>query len=82
MSDDEKPVCVPSVLLPMIICFIFPPLFVLIHEFKKPVPFENPNNIFLSFLLTCFMYFPGLVHGLSLMRKEGTWTDNYVGGAL
>ena len=44
MSDDEKPVCVPSVLLPMIICFIFPPLFVLIHEYKKPVPFEKPNN--------------------------------------
>ena len=80
--SDEKPVCVPSVLLPMIICFIFPPLFVFIHELKKPIPFSNAKSIFLNLLLTCFMYFPGLVHGLSLMRKEGTWTDNYVGGAL
>lgn len=79
---DEQSICVPSVLLPLIICFIFPPLFVFVHEFKKSVPFSNGKSIFVNFLLTCFMYFPGLVHGLSLMRKEGTWTDNYVGGAL
>ena len=30
-------------------------------------------------ILTCFMYFPGLIHGLSLIRSEGTWTDNYHG---
>lgn len=81
-QEKDKPVCIPSVLGPMLLCFIFPPLFVFVHELKKDPPFQKPQQIFLSMLMTFFMYFPGLIHGLSLIRKEGTWTDNYVGGGL
>ena len=79
MSDSEKPICIPSVLGPMVICFLFPPAFVFLHEMRKDPPFSNAFNIFVSIILTCFLYFPGLIHGLSLMRTEGTWTDNYSG---
>ena len=79
---EENTYCVPSVLGPMILCFIFPPLFVFLHELRKDKPFEKGRQIFLNFLLTCFMYFPGLIHGLSLIRSEGTWTDNYSGTSI
>jgi uncharacterized membrane protein YqaE (UPF0057 family) len=79
MSDSEKPICIPSVLGPMAVCFIFPPAFVFLHEMRKDPPFKNGHNIFVSIILTCFLYFPGLIHGLSLMRSEGTWTNNYAG---
>ena len=78
-ESSEKPICIPSVLGPMVICFIFPPAFVFMHEMRKDPPFSNTHNIFVGVILTCFMYFPGLIHGLSLIRSEGTWTDNYHG---
>ena len=81
-SNKDNPVCIPSVLGPMIVCFIFPPLFVFLHELKKNPPFQKPQQIFLNMILTSALYFPGLIHGLSLIRTEGTWTDNYSGGGL
>lgn len=82
MLSEEDTVCIPSVLGPMIICFIFPPAFVFMHELRKDNPFENAFQIFVSLVLTCFFYFPGLVHGLSIIRSEGTWTDNYSGQGI
>ena len=76
---NQSPICVPSVLGPMIMCFVFPPLFVMAHElFKDPVH-RNLNNILISFLLTSLFYFPGLLHAMNLLRHEGTWVDNYSG---
>lgn len=81
-EDRSKPVCVPSVLGPLILCFICPPLFVIVHEVKKPRPFSNGFNIIMSFLFTSLFYFPGVIHSLSIIRNEGTWTDNYTGNGL
>ena len=64
MSDSEKPICIPSVLGPMVVCFLFPPAFVFLHEMRKDPPFSNAFNIFVSIILTCFLYFPGLIHSL------------------
>ena len=76
---NQSPICVPSVLGPMIMCFIFPPLFVIAHEVYKEEKHRNLNNILINFLLTTFFYFPGLLHAMNLLRHEGTWVDNYSG---
>ena len=76
---NQQPICIPSVLGPMLMCFLFPPLFVLVHEISKPSGKQNFINLFVNFLLTTMFYFPGLIHGMQLMRSEGTWVDNYSG---
>jgi len=76
---NQSPICVPSVLGPMMLCFIFPPFFVIAHELLKDARHRNLNNILVSFLLTSLFYFPGLMHGMNLLRHEGTWVDNYSG---
>jgi len=76
---NEGAICVPSVLGPMIMALIFPPIFVIMHELRKDSKHTNINNIFMSLLLTSLFYFPGLIHSMNLIRKEGTWTDNYSG---
>jgi hypothetical protein len=76
---NQDPICVPSVLGPMLICFLFPPFFVIAHELYKEPNNRNLNNIIISIILTSLFYFPGLIFGMSLMRTEGTWVDNYSG---
>ncbi len=76
---NQQPICVPSVLGPMIMCLVFPPLYVIVHEIRKGLGQQNIYNIFASLILTSMFYFPGLIHGMNLMRYEGTWTDNYSG---
>ena len=82
MSSKKGTICVPSVMGPMLLCFFFPPAFVFMHEFRKERPFQNPFQIFVSIILTCFFYFPGLIYGLSIIRTEGTWSDNYSGQGI
>jgi uncharacterized membrane protein YqaE (UPF0057 family) len=76
---NQQPICIPSVLGPMLMCIFFPPLYVFMHELRKSPPFQNIFNLFTSLILTSLFYFPGLIHGMSLMRTEGTWSDNYSG---
>ena len=75
----STPICIPSVLGPMIICLLFPPLFVTIHEICKDTQHQNFYNIIRSIILTCCFYFPGLIYSLGLIRREGSWNDNYSG---
>ena len=76
---NQQPICVPSVLGPMIMCFVFPPVFVLFHELRKDDGKQNLNNVLISFILTSMFYFPGLIHGMNLIRYEGSWNNNYDG---
>lgn len=69
---NRKPICIPSQLKDLVIIIIYPPLWVFLKEFNKKKPFENLVSIMISFVLTCFFYFPGLIHAMSILRKEGT----------
>ena len=66
----SSPICIPSQLGDLVIMTIYPPIYVFMNEYYHPEPF-NIMKIIISFILTCFFYFPGLVHALELMRTRG-----------
>ena len=68
---NQKPICFPPELGSMIILLVFPPLFVILKEIKSKPPLQNVGRIIISFILTSMMYFPGLIHAMSILRTDG-----------
>lgn len=61
-------ICLPKD-LPDYLCMIaFPPLYAFIHQKRRD--FKNINKIIICFILTCFMYFPGLIYAMKLHVEE------------
>ena len=67
----NSPICFPPELGSMILILMFPPLFVFMKEFKADPPFKNFGRIIINFILTSMLYFPGLIHAMSILRKDG-----------
>lgn len=55
-------VCVPTSLNDFVMMILYPPLYVFFNQRAKG--FKNIWQILLSFILTSFFYFPGLIHAL------------------
>ena len=62
------PFCYPSNLFDYLLALIMPPLYVIIHEYRRG--FENPMNIFRNLILTGIFYFPGFMHAMFLLTTE------------
>tara|TARA_B100000035_G_C20790316_1_gene460935 strand:- start:33 stop:395 length:363 start_codon:yes stop_codon:yes gene_type:complete len=56
--------CLPAVFTDILLIVFYPPLFVFFHQKNKN--FENVLQIVTNFILTCFFYFPGLLHALHI----------------
>tara|TARA_B100000989_G_C19477296_1_gene443502 strand:+ start:307 stop:618 length:312 start_codon:yes stop_codon:yes gene_type:complete len=70
-------VCLPAELPKYIIMVIFPPLYVIMDQYKKGFP--RFDKIIVSIVLTSLFYFPGLLHALSIIEcgaySDSTTTD-------
>ena len=64
-------ICIPTVLKDISLLVIFPPLWVLIKELTNKNSFPNFYRIILNIVLTSMFYFPGLIHGMLIMRDDG-----------
>jgi uncharacterized membrane protein YqaE (UPF0057 family) len=62
-------ICFPRNLPKYILMVIFPPLYFIIDQFEKGFP--RIDKIIMSFILTAFFYFPGLIHALSDIDCQG-----------
>lgn len=71
--------CVPKELPNYIILVIFPPLYVFIKEMQSG--FKRVDRIIINFILTSCFYFPGLLHGLTVLRC-GSLRDTNGGPAV
>ena len=54
--------CVPTSLNDFVMMILYPPVYIFFVQ--KDKGFENIWQILLSFVLTSFFYFPGLIHAL------------------
>jgi len=63
--------CYPSMIKDVFLMVLFPPLWVILKEIYSPVPFQNIVRIIFSLVFTSCFYFPGLIHAMSIFRKEG-----------
>ena len=63
-------ICFPSKLYDQIMAVIFPPLYVIVHEYRKTPKFKNMVNIFKNIILTSIFYIPGLMHAMYLMNSD------------
>ena len=59
--------CLPKDFSSILILIAFPPLFVFINEYKNG--FKRIDRIIINFILTSCFYFPGLLHGLSILSS-------------
>ena len=66
-------ICLPAELPKYIIMVIFPPLYVIMDQYKKGFP--RFDKIIVSFVLTSLFYFPGLLHALSIIEC-GAYSDS------
>lgn len=55
-------VCVPTSLNDFVLMILYPPAYIFFVQ--KNNGYKNIWQIFLSFILTSFFYFPGLIHGI------------------
>ena len=62
---------VPSIIKDVFLMVLFPPLWVILKEIYSPVPLQNIVRIIFSLVFTSCFYFPGLIHAMSIFRKEG-----------
>ena len=69
LTDEETKYCIPTSLFDFIAIVFFPPLYVFLKE--KDNGFKKFTRIIISFLLTSFFYFPGVMYSLSIYRYEG-----------
>ena len=67
-NSDSKALCYPAQLPDFILALIMPPLYALIHEYRKG--FTNPMNIFKNLILTSIFYFPGFMHAMYLANND------------
>ena len=57
-------ICIPKELPQYLIMIAFPPLYVFRHQMKRN--FNDISKIITCFILTCCMYFPGLIYAMNL----------------
>ena len=69
LDDEETKYCFPTSIFDFIAIVLFPPLYVFLKE--KDNGFKKFTRIIISFLLTSFFYFPGVMYALSIYRNEG-----------
>lgn len=55
----------------LILLILFPPFYVFLNE--KENGFKNKGAIVMSFIMTCFFYFPGLIHGLMYKHRRNQY---------
>ena len=67
-NKDSEKLCYPAQLPDFILALIMPPLYVILHEYRKG--FENPMNIFKNLILTSIFYFPGFMHAMYLANND------------
>jgi uncharacterized membrane protein YqaE (UPF0057 family) len=60
-------ICFPSNLSDYFYLLAFPPFYVFLDQKRKGFP--NIQKILVCFILTCFLYFPGLIYALSTMNE-------------
>ena len=65
-------ICLPAELPKYIIMVIFPPLYVILDQYKKGFP--RFDKIIVNIILTSMFYFPGLLHALSIIEC-GAFSD-------
>lgn len=70
-------ICFPSNIFKLIWTIIFPPLAFIFDFLKSEFPYidfdkfiMNIDKIIYSFILTSFFYIPGLIYGLSHIKRE------------
>ena len=57
-------ICIPKDLPDYLFMIAFPPLYAFIHQKRRD--FKNIHKIIECFILTCFMYFPGLIYAMKM----------------
>ena len=60
-------ICLPANFSDYLVMIAFPPLYVFLDQKRKGFP--NIQKILISFILTCFLYFPGLIYALNIMNE-------------
>jgi|TARA_B110000285_G_scaffold176319_1_gene197950 uncharacterized membrane protein YqaE (UPF0057 family) len=68
--DSFKKICYPKTLFDTIIAVLFPPLYVIIHEYRKTPKFKDMSNIIQNIILTSMFYVPGLMHAMFLLNND------------
>ena len=63
-------ICYPKSLFDTIIAVLFPPLYVIIHEYRKTPKFKDMSNIIQNIILTSMFYIPGLMHAMFLLNND------------
>lgn len=61
-------ICLPENMSDYLVMLAFPPLYVFLDQKRKG--FKNIQKIITCFLLTCFLYFPGLIYALQVMNND------------
>ena len=67
-NNNAEKFCYPTQLPDFVIALIMPPLYVIIHEYRKG--FADPFNIFKNLILTSMFYFPGFMHAMYLANND------------
>jgi uncharacterized membrane protein YqaE (UPF0057 family) len=67
-------ICFPSNLPKYIFLVVFPPMYFIIDQFEKGFP--RIDKIIISFVLTAFFYFPGLIYALNDIECSDGKCDN------
>ena len=68
--------CLDSEFTRLILMFVYPPLYIFIHEkYRRPEdgpPFKNKKAIIMCFIYTSMFYFPGLIYAMHYkMNRDG-----------
>jgi len=67
-NSNSKSICYPKKLPDYLIILIMPPIYAILHEYRKG--FTNPLNIFKNLILTSMFYFPGFMHAMYLSDND------------
>jgi uncharacterized membrane protein YqaE (UPF0057 family) len=68
--SNPKKICYPKSLFDTILAVLFPPLYVILHEYRKTPKFKDMSNIIQSIILTSMFYIPGLMHAMFLLNTD------------
>lgn len=68
-------ICMPNNITDTLIIILFPPLWVILHQYSKYKKSKNFNDIdirqvMISFILTSFFYFPGFIYALYIRSNK------------
>lgn len=68
--NNMKKICYPKSFFDTILAVLFPPLYVIIHEYRKTPKFKDLSNIIQNIILTSMFYIPGLMHAMFLLNND------------